>query len=342
MKNKQSKLFEYKDSFKDILEVDYWTIKSIVSHEPKKYTIAIPTYKRNKELEIALKSAIDQTLNPSYYNIIIVDNNPERNDETEQLISRKYSNLDNVAYYKNSKNLGMAGNWNRLFQICQTQYLVMLHDDDYLFSFFMERIDKILSKLPEAAAINCRKERWSGTSKTEDVKINDQYTKVFKMTPFSNYSHFICGAPSGCLFNVDLIREIGGFKEFAYPSLDYVLIEDLCLANKSVYYTYDKMMYYRVEENSSSKLSTQLAWLEVDERIKDELAVILHISPLVSKVIKYFEIKLRLRSINKIDKKFKYRGYTGGGRLFLVFFHTYKWLNDFFAIKVRVKRIKFQ
>ena len=62
---------------------------------------------------------------------MVVDNNPERECETEQLL-REYKAIPNLFYYKNTENVGMTGNWNKLFELSQTNFVVMLHDDDLI------------------------------------------------------------------------------------------------------------------------------------------------------------------------------------------------------------------
>ena len=64
------------------------------------------------------------------FNILIVDNDPQRNCETEELIDS--FNNQNISYYKNSENIGATGNWNKLFELADTEFVTMLHDDDLL------------------------------------------------------------------------------------------------------------------------------------------------------------------------------------------------------------------
>ena len=109
------------------------------------FTIAIPTFCRSSLLKEAVLSALNQVTDVPY-DVIVVDNNPERNDETEQLME-KFKDNPLVGYYKNSSNLGMVGNWNQLFHLAKGQWVSMLHDDDLLFSFYLEVIGKATRRL---------------------------------------------------------------------------------------------------------------------------------------------------------------------------------------------------
>ena len=64
------------------------------------YTFGIPTYKRSKELDEALTSIYNQKSSIKY-NVIVSDNNPMRDDETELMMKSKYGKKDNVFYFKN-------------------------------------------------------------------------------------------------------------------------------------------------------------------------------------------------------------------------------------------------
>jgi len=105
-------------------------------------TIAIPTYKRSHLLKETLESCLAQkTTTP--FAIMVVDNNPERDCKTEQLI--KNYTAPNLSYYKNTQNIGIVGNWNKLFELAQTDFVVMLHDDDKLNEDYTKKLDKVLN-----------------------------------------------------------------------------------------------------------------------------------------------------------------------------------------------------
>lgn len=99
-------------------------------------TIAIPTYKRGKLLLEAIESALHQDCYTCAYDIMVVDNNPERYDDTEKVMDI-YIDNPKVAYYKNEENLGQTGNLNRLYELAKGDYVVMLHDDDMLFPYYL-------------------------------------------------------------------------------------------------------------------------------------------------------------------------------------------------------------
>ena len=115
-------------------DVESVLIKNSDLERTPKVSILIPTYNRVETLKQTLQSCLNQQ-NFSDFNIIICDNNPERDDLTEKYLSTISSPL--VKYYKNKKNLGMVGNWNRLIKLSEGEYSLMIHDDDILFPHFL-------------------------------------------------------------------------------------------------------------------------------------------------------------------------------------------------------------
>ena len=110
-------------------------------------SIVIPTYKRVSTLRETLDSAIRQTGNHNY-EILVVDNNPERGDETELLMA-EYVSVKNLLYFKNTANIGMAGNWSRCSELAHGEWVVLIHDDDLL-----RVINELRAAGAEAIAIN--------------------------------------------------------------------------------------------------------------------------------------------------------------------------------------------
>ena len=221
------------------------------------FTIAIPTYKRAKYLEETLVSALSQVDNLYPYNIIVVDNNPERGDETELLMS-KYNCESNISYYKNSANLGMQGNWNRLFVLTKTKYVIMLHDDDLLNPLFMSTVQRCISETKlHITVVKPLEQRWhdNGESVRYDRIIGD--IRMKRVYDLENYHGFPIGAPTGCLFDRDDIIKIGGFDlKLNIAAADFELIVRLG-REFPVYQINQSLVVYRILVNNASNLEVQ-------------------------------------------------------------------------------------
>lgn len=92
-----------------------------------KVSILIPTYNRNSLVKNAVLSALEQNY-PSFEVIVCDDYST---DNTQSVIMEIESSR--LRYYRNNKNLGMAGNYRRLTnELAKGEWMLILSDDDIL------------------------------------------------------------------------------------------------------------------------------------------------------------------------------------------------------------------
>ena len=190
-------------------------IKASVVKEPV-FTIAIPTYSRADLLCEAIDSALNQSVTLEF-EIIVVDDNPKRGNETE-LAMKKYQFTQNVAYYKNTVNLGIIGNWNKLYELAKGRYVVMLHDDDLMYNHFLFVVYTILNNSKQKfsfiyPSINYARNRI--IQNCPNIDFIRYY--IYKPQDFVVCPH---GIPSGMVLEKDKFLEIGPFTDEYYPITD--------------------------------------------------------------------------------------------------------------------------
>lgn len=235
-------------------------IKSNLNFLPK-FTIAIPTYKRPKLLKEALDSALNQTICIDY-EVIVVDNNPERGCDTEKLMNSY--NDTKLSYFKNSENLQMAGNWNRCFELANGNYVVMLHDDDILLRNFLEECNLVLSKIQNISILKPTQIDWIDDKNSIQPTINQiKARKIQRLYDLSNYSGFQLGAPTGCLFKKQDIIKMGGYNHDFYPNFDFCYAV-LHSRHFNVYKYNQQLFIYRWAENDSRKTSSLEGFVKND------------------------------------------------------------------------------
>ena len=330
-----NKLFDNIDNFVFIKDVKSIPVVS-KGDDSCTFTIGIPTYKRSLDLLKALNSAINQNFNDKY-NILIVDNNPERGDETETLICNEFANCPRLSYYKNEQNIGMAGNWNRLFELCLTSYMIMLHDDDYLLPDYLTAIKELVSSEEDVTVANVSKIIWNGEFPMPRYNPCDRI-KVFRYSKFSNYPYFHFGPPSGCLFRKDTVINEGGFDKDWYPSMDYAFIVKLCFHGRKVLRIKNKLLLYKSIENTTSKPETQELWIKIDSEIKSQMAEELHLPHAVQKVVVFFEMGIRKYYIKQIVSGKKVLSFSD--EIFVLCFRAYRFLYRIFFETLNVYRLK--
>lgn len=91
-------------------------------------TIVIPTFNRLDLLKIALESCLNQTYLP--FEIIIGDDS--NNDETEKWVNRLNHQSVKIRYYHHKPSLKQADNVEFIIQKVETNWMLLLHDDDFL------------------------------------------------------------------------------------------------------------------------------------------------------------------------------------------------------------------
>lgn len=249
MENPGIDFFKIENHFKETEHIPSIPIFENHRKEVPMFTIAIPTYKRADYLKEALDSAINQATDIPY-EIIVVDNNPERNDETE-LLMETYRHIPNLRYYKNSKNIGMTGNWNRLFTLAKTNWVIMLHDDDMLSPYFIKVINDIIATISDVDIIQTGKVK----DKTQLSTVLNHY-RISQIHLRNLKWYFKGGAPTGCALKKDTIFQLGGFNEAFFPNQDYCFFS-LAASQAKIMYVANKLTYYRWEINVSQKIDVR-------------------------------------------------------------------------------------
>lgn len=208
-------------------------------------SIVIPTYNRGNILCDAIDSAINQTFDNQRYEIIVVDNDCQRNNETEQNIKCRYANIPNLKYYKNAANLGLFGNWNRCFELASGRWIILLHDDDIIYeNFIHDVLAEITMMAYPPVILKPEMETWDSHKFSQKPSLKKKNPDVFlKFAPVKAYDYIFLGnyigSPTGCVFDRDKVMSLGGFNINLYPSADTMFM--LYAATK-----YDVLLYRKV------------------------------------------------------------------------------------------------
>lgn len=308
-------IFEYKDCItpvKAIPSINIYGVDKVGDRKPT-FTIAIPTYKRPRTLGETIESALNQE-DFDDYNIIVVDNNPERGDETE-VFMQKYKDHPKVTYYKNSENVGMAGNWNKCAILSDAEQIILLHDDDLLIPSTVSSFNVMLKNISNNWAVI--KPQLSKFDRKENLKI-PLFTQwvMTKMHEIDYLFGDAINAPTCILFNKVKYIEAGGANQNFYPSYDFALsyslkhIGDVYLSNRF-------LGGYRVGINES--LSSKTMNMFFDFKVKKSIQIMKrnYIPTLLRKILLSSVMPLHLKwtkefyNMNDYDYDFSSFGFTG-------------------------------
>ncbi|MEH2279818.1 MAG: glycosyltransferase family 2 protein [Nostoc sp.] len=113
------------------------------SNQPR-LTIGLPVYNGEKFIKEAIDSLLAQTFED--FKLIISDN--ASTDKTEE-ICRAYAEQDHrICYYRNDKNIGCAGNFNRVFKLSSSEYFKWAAYDDLHSPDFIKKCIEVLDQNP--------------------------------------------------------------------------------------------------------------------------------------------------------------------------------------------------
>ena len=95
--------------------------------QPVKVTVGIPTFNRAGWLRESIESVLAQTF--ADFRLIVSDNASD--DGTPEVVQS--FDDDRIHYVRSQRNVGSIGNFNRLIALAETEFLVLLGDDDVLY-----------------------------------------------------------------------------------------------------------------------------------------------------------------------------------------------------------------
>lgn len=113
-----------------------------------KVSVAIPTYNRTAYLKECIQSVLSQTFQD--FSVFVFDNASE--EPVEELL--KGFGDPRIHFVGNEKNIGSAGNINRILNHAfASEYLVIFHDDDAMHPKMLELEAKFLDARQDAAFV---------------------------------------------------------------------------------------------------------------------------------------------------------------------------------------------
>ena len=239
---KRCDFFSAEDQFRKYKDVSSTLLYGHRMENPV-ISIMIPCYRRTTFLRAAIRSAIRHKTNIPF-EIVVVDNTVNQDDVL--FVVNEFDDA-RLSYYRNEKNLGMEGNWNRCIELARAKYLCLLHDDDMLLEEWAERLWQIVDQY-KTFACACNHEIidengnvTSASDEAEDIAMIYPHAYYFRQA----FQFF------GLLFSKEAAKKIGGFKEAAHPFSDSIFCAQLLDTFGPLPFWQQNLAKYRVAENES-------------------------------------------------------------------------------------------
>ena len=170
----------------------------------KLVTVVIPVFNQQKYIARCIRSILNQTLDKSHYDIIVV--NDASTDKTKEILEL-YN--DDITLINNNKNLGLPSSLNIAIKKIKTSYFVRVDSDDYVNENFLKFLYIFLEENKNFDAVAC------------DYLLVDENENVIKRKN-SLRSPIACGI----LFRLKNIIEIGLYDE------NFLINEDVDLRKR--------------------------------------------------------------------------------------------------------------
>lgn len=160
-----------------------------------KVLILIPAFNAEATLAKTLESLFKQT--HQNFEILVVDN--DSSDGTHKVVE-SFNDI-RLSYFKNEKNLGNYGNFDRCIGLAKYDYTAIFHADDIYLPTILEEQVRILASFPEVGAVF-----------TEALRINNELEEIG-----------IIKTPLWVR-----LRSRNGFIKFTFPKLLKAIIHNNC------------------------------------------------------------------------------------------------------------------
>ncbi len=169
-----------------------------------KLSVVLPTFNRASRLQKSLENYLLCAKNDEIL-FIIVDNASE--DNTKEVVDSFMKEYSNIKYIKNLINIGLSRNIYRGFLEVETEYFMILADDDFITDGFFNLILNSTEKYPTAGVINHvpKNEDINGIYRQnpmlKETTLLNKGAKSFKITISAS------GAIPGIVYKTNLINQ---------------------------------------------------------------------------------------------------------------------------------------
>ena len=121
-------------------------LHNLSSHLPL-FSIIIPAYNAEKTIAAALNSAMRQTLDNIFYEIIVIDDGST--DATWKIMEEHSRACENMRIFKNEQNIGQGATLNRAIHAAKGLYMTFLDAGDLLSFDALEQFAQALQDMPD-------------------------------------------------------------------------------------------------------------------------------------------------------------------------------------------------
>lgn len=222
--------FKNVNHFRDFDDIKSNLVLGNESSDDVFLTIIIPVYDHPiRFISRAIESALNQDDPGIDYKVLIIDDyaSDDKDNGVEGYL-REHPD-DKIIYYKNEKNLGVFGNWNRGIELSKSQWVTLLHSDDFYKPNFLKNMIRIIKENQNIDQLACKYEMLdytSGVVNESDAMKPAEGRVVLRKIDYREYMYNMFTSVKGSIYRKDTLIDIGGFRsqDIALGLDDYSLM----------------------------------------------------------------------------------------------------------------------
>jgi hypothetical protein len=216
-----------------------------------KVTVGIATYNRADRLRPTVESVLAQSFGD--FRLVISDNASDDNT-AEVVASIDDERLD---YCRADVNVGARGNFNRLIGLAETEFLMLLPDDDVLYPEYLARVVAALERYPSAGIAHTAYDEIDAESKIirPDVRIVDSDRGVLLESGDEFIARTMMGISmifSSATYRTRAIVAAGGMREEEEPFAEVPMWLRIAL-NWDVVFVAQPLAGFRIHDETITK-----------------------------------------------------------------------------------------
>lgn len=196
-----------------------------MSLTPADITIAVTVFARRTYLAQAIASALDQTLPVRV--MVVEDCGPDA--ALGDFVRQQFGNR--VEYFRNPRRRGIFGNWNACLDYCQTPWLSILHDDDYLDRGFVAAMVELSRQAPDCGLYFGHTQMVDDQNQPLSILSIPVPAEPWRRVALEDMMRITPFPFPGQLFSVAAARAQGGFRESSQYCGDWEMWAKLTAAS---------------------------------------------------------------------------------------------------------------
>jgi glycosyltransferase involved in cell wall biosynthesis len=278
-------------------------------------SVCIPVYNGEKYLKTCLDSVISQTfLN---YEVIICDDGSK--DGSISIAEEYAGKHSSIKFFKNDRNLGLVGNWNRCVELANGSWIKFLFQDDLMNANCLEEMAKhtdadvelmvckrnfLIEGEPDADEKDYYEKRVRTLENTGHYMGNNFSAEIISKIAADHPSLNFIGEPSLTMFRKISLVKVGGFDR----ELRQICDLEFLLRIASVYglrYIPLQLCIFRIHDSSTTSRNTS-----GDNYYNMKIEALLYALKLLTKTeFNNFRSYVEGSGLSKLKLFVKYRAY---------------------------------